>query len=182
MELFVAYNPTTKQVELLLDGDSPSVGFTDMGSFEHPDLVYPDSLVIYHGVRDLLYKRSAADPSEPAMYPDNICNMQEISILPVPIPAPVVPHFTVQPPASIDLSEATGFIYVNFEGFASDATLTVGVYDDADEFVGSTGASGASGQYAIPYLVIGEGTGFVVRVTDTTNDVDLDSTPFNIVA
>ena len=182
MLLTIGYKPSTKEVLPLENAEDLPGDFLEIGSFNHPDLVYPDSVVIYHGVRDLLYKRSAAVPSNFAMYPNNICNMQEITILPVQTAAVVVPHFTTQPPATIDLSEATGFIYVDFDGFASDATLIVGVYDSADEFVGSTSASGASGQYAIPYMVIGEGTGFVVRVTDTTNNVDLNSNPFDIVA
>lgn len=184
MELKVAYNGTTKTVSVLNTADDIPAGSVNIGTFNHPDLVYPDSVVIYHGVRDLLYKRSAEDPSQLAMYPYNICNMQEITILPLQEPEVivVVPHFTTQPPASIDQSETTGFVYVYFEGFAENANLVVAIFNSADEFVSSTSTSGNSGEYFIPYAAMVVGTGYVVRVTDVVNSVILDSTPFNIVA
>lgn len=55
-------------------------GFVAIGSFVHPDATYPDSYVIYHGVRDLLYKRKASDPSQVGFWPDNITDMQSITI------------------------------------------------------------------------------------------------------
>lgn len=78
--LKVVYNKTTKVARVLDSGSSTPSGFVDMGTFAHPDTSYPDSVEVYHGVRDLLYKRSAADPSAAAMFPNNICNMHEISI------------------------------------------------------------------------------------------------------
>lgn len=36
-------------------------GYVDAGSFDHPDPVYPGSVVLFHGVRDLLYKRAELD-------------------------------------------------------------------------------------------------------------------------
>lgn len=51
-----------------------------LGEFEHPDPVYPGSTVTYHAVRDLLYKRSAANPAQTAMFPDNITDMSKITI------------------------------------------------------------------------------------------------------
>lgn len=56
-------------------------GFVAIGSFVHPDATYPDSYVIYHGVRDLLYKRKASDPSQVGFWPDNITDMQSITII-----------------------------------------------------------------------------------------------------
>lgn len=78
--LKVAFNKTTNVATVLDASGSIPSGSTDVGQFDHPDLTYPDSLVIYHGVRDLLYKRSAADPSKSAMFPNNIVNMQAVSI------------------------------------------------------------------------------------------------------
>ena len=90
MERRAIYIPETKEV---IAADTAYVaieGEVDIGTFDHPDLTYPDSVVIYHAIRDLLYKRSAADPTQMAMYPNNICNMQEITILPVPTDGVVV--------------------------------------------------------------------------------------------
>ena len=78
--LKVVYKASTKEARVLDSGAATPGGFTAVGTFAHPDATYPDSVVIYHGVRDLLYKRSAANPANTAMFPDNITNMQEISI------------------------------------------------------------------------------------------------------
>ena len=78
--LKVVYKASTKEARVLDSGAATPSGFTAVGTFVHPDATYPDSVVIYHGVRDLLYKRSAANPANTAMFPDNITNMQEISI------------------------------------------------------------------------------------------------------
>ena len=57
----VAWNPTTKVVKVQKDGDAPGAGFTDIGSFDHvndlqDELGIDENHVIYHHVRDLLYK------------------------------------------------------------------------------------------------------------------------------
>lgn len=76
-----AYNPDSREVLIQEDDAAVPAGAVDIGSFEHPDSVYPDSRVIYHAVRDLLYKRSHADPAEPAMFPENITDMHNIRIM-----------------------------------------------------------------------------------------------------
>lgn len=78
--LKIAFNKTTNVATVLDSGGSVPGGSVEVGTFEHPDATYPDSLVIYHGVRDLLYKRSAKDPSEAGFWPNNIVDMQAISI------------------------------------------------------------------------------------------------------
>lgn len=78
--LKVVYRLSTKEAQVLDAATATPGGFVDVGTFVHPDATYPDSKVIYHGVRDLLYLRSAANPANPAMFPDNINNMQEIAI------------------------------------------------------------------------------------------------------
>ena len=78
--LKVVYKASTKEARVLDSGTATPSGFVAVGTFAHPDATYPDSVVIYHGVRDLLYKRSAANPANTAMFPNNITNMQEISI------------------------------------------------------------------------------------------------------
>lgn len=79
-KLIVAFNNTTRVATVLDEGTAVPGGSVNVGTFDHPDLTYPDSLVIYHGVRDLLYKRSAADPSKAAMFPNNIVDMQRVTI------------------------------------------------------------------------------------------------------
>lgn len=78
--LRVGYNPTTRVAEVASQGTAIPNGSVAVGTFEHPDPVYPDSVVIYHGVRDLLYRRSDADPSQTAMFPNNITDMARIQI------------------------------------------------------------------------------------------------------
>lgn len=78
--LQVSYNQTTRVALVQADAAAVPEGSVDVGSFDHPDEVYPDSVVIYHGVRDLLYKRSAADAAETAMFPENITDMQNVII------------------------------------------------------------------------------------------------------
>ena len=78
--LKVGFNKTTNVATVLDAGGSIPGGSVEVGTFVHPDATYPDSLVIFHGVRDLLYKRSAKDPSEEGFWPNNIVDMQSISI------------------------------------------------------------------------------------------------------
>lgn len=76
-----AYDPDSREVLIQEDDAGVPAGSVDIGSFHHPDVVYPDSVVIYHAVRDLLYKVSHANPSETAMFPDNITDMHNIDIV-----------------------------------------------------------------------------------------------------
>lgn len=76
----VAYNPTTKVALIQADAAAVPGGSVDVGSFEHPDPIYPGSEVVFHEVRDLLYKRSAANPANTAMFPENITDMANITI------------------------------------------------------------------------------------------------------
>lgn len=78
--LKVGFNKTTNVATVLDASGSIPGGSVEVGTFVHPDATYPDSLVIYHGVRDLLYKRSAKDPSKAGFWPNNIVDMQSISI------------------------------------------------------------------------------------------------------
>ena len=78
--LKIAFNKTTNVATVLDAGGSVPGGSVEVGTFEHPDATYPDSLVIFHGVRDLLYKRSAKNPAEEGFWPDNIVDMQSVTI------------------------------------------------------------------------------------------------------
>lgn len=78
--LKVGFNKTTNVATVLDASGSIPGGSVEVGTFVHPDATYPDSLVIFHGVRDLLYKRSAKNPAEAGFWPNNIVDMQSISI------------------------------------------------------------------------------------------------------
>lgn len=86
----VAFNNTTKTATVQPDNDALPVGSINIGTFDHVsddddqlggmDEV-PDNHVIYHHVRELLYKRSAANPAQLAMFPDNITDMAGTTIV-----------------------------------------------------------------------------------------------------
>lgn len=78
--LKVGFNKTTNVATVLDAGGSIPGSSVEVGTFVHPDATYPDSLVIYHGVRDLLYKRSAKDPTKAGFWPNNIVDMQSVTI------------------------------------------------------------------------------------------------------
>lgn len=77
----VVYNKTTKTARIQADGAAVPGGSVDVGSFTHPDPIAPGSTVAFHKVRDLLYKKKASDPSQVAMFPENITDMENISII-----------------------------------------------------------------------------------------------------
>lgn len=78
--LKVALNNTTLVATVLDSDGSVPGGSVEVGTFVHPDANYPDSYVIYQGVRNIMYKRSSADPAEEGFWPDNITDMQSITI------------------------------------------------------------------------------------------------------
>lgn len=77
--LQVSYDPSAKVVTVQQEGDSVPEGSTSIGNFEHPDPVYSGSVVIFHGVRDLLYKRKP--DGTPGFWPNNITDLQFIKIV-----------------------------------------------------------------------------------------------------
>lgn len=80
MLVSVGYGPEPKTVHTRTPGNDLPSGSINVGTFEHPNETYPDSYVIYHGVRDLLYKRSEANPANAAKFPKNITDMAAITI------------------------------------------------------------------------------------------------------
>ena len=77
--LQVSYDPSAKVVTVQQEGDTVPEGSTPIGTFEHPDPVYPGSVVIFHGIRDLLYKRKP--DGTPGFWPNNITDLQFIKIV-----------------------------------------------------------------------------------------------------
>lgn len=102
--LHVSFNPTTKVAHVDETTTVPS-GFTNIGTFEHPDATYPDSYVIFHGVRDLLYfVKPGAPVNLGGKFPDNITDMASITI--EYAGAPIVRSITATP-STLALSLAT---------------------------------------------------------------------------
>lgn len=79
-EMMAGYNPATRTVRVVPANVGVGGAFINIGTFQHPDPVYPGSTVTYHAVRDLLYKRKASNPAQTAMFPDNITDMDRIKI------------------------------------------------------------------------------------------------------
>lgn len=100
--LKVTFNKNTKVATVLDAGGNTPAGSVAVGTFVHPNATYPDSYVIYHGVQELLYKRSAADPSQEAMYPHNIINMQEITI---DFKGTPPMYFSINTPHTVNITE-----------------------------------------------------------------------------
>ena len=144
----VAYNPTTKVVKIQQDGDAPGSGFTDIGSFDHdfdPDdqLGYNENHVLYHHVRDLLYKRN---PS--------VQNMQEISIQVVKVTG-----ISSAPPTANLANGATQQITNTFTPV--DASNRGVTYTTSNAAIATVSASG---------LITAGATDGVATITVTTND------------
>lgn len=85
----VAFNNTTKTATIQPSNDALPVGSINIGEFDHvsdPDdqlgglAEVTDNHVFYHHVRELLYKRSAANPANLAAFPNNITDMANITI------------------------------------------------------------------------------------------------------
>lgn len=91
----IAFDNVTKVATVQGSGATLPVGSVNIGLFDHvsdPDdelggvADKDDNHVIYHHVQKALYARSAADPSQMAMFPDNITDMASITIV---LPEPV---------------------------------------------------------------------------------------------
>ncbi len=88
----IAYHKNTKKAVIQFNGDAlPAAeggqAYINIGTFVHADveaavndLEFDVNHVLFHHVRDALYKRSAANASNTAMFPDNITDMAGITI------------------------------------------------------------------------------------------------------
>ncbi|ALA45487.1 structural protein with Ig domain [Achromobacter phage phiAxp-3] len=94
----VSWNPDTRVAKVQLDGATPGAGFTRMGTFDHPDPIYPDSLVMYQGVQKVLYRTKNSKPPVLTFFPDGITDMQRVSIVldTAPVNVPVA-SITIAP-------------------------------------------------------------------------------------
>ena len=121
----IAYNATIKTATVQPLNDALPASSVNVGAFEHAE--ENDSLgtdlnhVLFHHVRDALYKRSIANPANSGFWPNNITDMSQIVIVNDTIANPV-PVNTVAP-------AITGDIYVD-----SILTTTNGTWANSPTF------------------------------------------------
>ncbi|MFV0357794.1 MAG: Ig-like domain-containing protein [Bacteroides thetaiotaomicron] len=151
--LKVAYHATNKEAHVLAQAASLPGGTVNVGTFSHPDAVYPDSVTIFHGVRDLLYKRSAANPANTAMFPENITDMHNVTIH-----VTRVEGLSVAPATASIAVAGTQQLTPTLDPV--DATIVEVMYSSSDEAIATVDATG---------LVTGVSAG-VATITAVTAD------------
>lgn len=160
---------TSKEVQVLDDGTATPGGFTHIGNFAHPDETYPDSTVIYHGVRDLLYKRSAANPANPGVWPNNIVDMQNVAIDNQAAPRLVIHR---QPPKFLQVI-AGNDIVISVESLGGVAPVSYVWYVDGVEVDNFAYPTSDTNQLTIPNAVSANEGVYTCVVTD---DADTEVT------
>ncbi|UCR75541.1 Ig domain containing protein [Alcaligenes phage vB_Af_QDWS595] len=133
-----SYDPTTRTVAVQETGQATPSGYKDIGTFHHPDENYPDSYVIFHGVRDLLYLTKTDGTA--GFFPDNITDMQSIIIdskLPPVIPLTGIVLKKPDSPIEVELTHQLVIEYV--PGTATDKST---VYTSDNEEVATVSQTG----------------------------------------
>lgn len=168
----VLYNKTESKA-LVTIKSSAVQDYVSIGSFNHPDendnLQYSGNHVIFHHVRDLLYKRSAVDPTEPAKFPNNITDMSSIVI---EIEGVILVTNLSITPSTIEIAEsATEQLTVT--PYPSDATDPTVEYESEDEAIATVSESGlVEGVLAgtTNIIVTATGSGFSKKVPVTVTE------------
>lgn len=121
----VAYNAATRVATIQPENDALPEDSILVGTFDHDEetdqLDSKVNHVMFHHVRDIFYKRSAANPAEEAMFPNNITDMHNITISWDAVANPL-PINTVAP--AISGTEAVG----------EDLTVTDGTWTNASTY------------------------------------------------
>lgn len=120
-KVYVKAEQATKRI-LFSSTDTATAGYTKIGSFDHPDATYPDSYVIFHGIRGLMYFRDGADITKTAFFPKSLTNFNEWKI--INADPSVVPVVTL----SFDVHE-----------YAADTETTGAALELGDELATYTG-------------------------------------------
>jgi hypothetical protein len=132
----LGYTAATKTAYVTKSPDALPGGTTDLGTFDHVDA---DFDTLFHHVRDILNKRSAANPAVAALAPFNIQNMQEIKIV------KHGPGFTTEylTAAAINVADgATANIVIKYQPANVNATATDFTYVSADATKATVSAAG----------------------------------------
>lgn len=168
--LQVSYNPTTRVALVQADNAAVPGGSTDIGSFNHPDPVYPDSLVLFHGVRDLLYKRKP--DGTPGFWPENITDLNNVTI-------DLAEGLVIDPVAVTGVTLTPATVEVE-EGDTTQLTATVAPANATNKAV--TYASSATGTATVNSsgLVTGVAAGTATITVTTTDGAFTDTTEVTV--
>lgn len=167
MALFnLGYNGTTRVAPITLAPDALPGGAVSLGQFEYAD---GDIDTMYHHVRDALYGRSAADPSQTAGHPFNIIDMQGVSI---ERHGPGILAEYITAPAVTVAPLATQAIVLTYQPMATVATNAHFTFVSANPAVATVNASGvvtgvAAGSTTVTATRTNGGMSVVIPVTVT---------------
>ena len=141
----VAYDRVSRVALIQADNAAVPAGSVDVGSFEHPEPITAGSKVVFHNVRDLLYKRSAADPANMAMFPENITDMDNVAIqLDDGLTSDdlvVITHLAFQQKQRTIEKGQKGYLNLDYRPTNVDITDRV-TYTSSDETVGTVNKDG----------------------------------------
>ena len=162
----VVYNNTTKVARVQANGAAVPGGSTNIGTFVHPDPIYPESTVVYHAVRDLLYKRKDSNPAQTAMFPNNITDMAKVKIVMAEVTGVTLtpPTVSVEEGATTQLTATVA---------PADAVIPGVTYESSDEAIATVNASG---------LVTGVAEGEATITVKTNDGLYVDTTVVTVTA
>ena len=139
----VAYHPTTRVATVQAKGDALQAGAVKIGEFEHTeenDPLGPDvNHVYFHHVRDLLYKRKHANPAQTAMFPENITDMDRVTIA-VDVAYVALASISIGADAGVTVAAPTHQIVVT--PTPANASNTAVTYVSSNPAVATVDASG----------------------------------------
>lgn len=148
----VAYNATTRVATVQPYSDVVTAGSVNIGNFYHDDALDPEgnlsgsgvadeSHVIYHHVREILYKTKATRPAETGgSWPNNVTDMDKVTIV-IDASMDVVSISTLPATVTLDLSaEETSQLVNTFTPTA--ATNQEVTYTTSDATKATVSASG----------------------------------------
>ncbi len=159
ISLNLADSPKRK-VRIDPDGTALGSGYTKIGTFDHPDaetdkLGYAGSHVLYHHVQDALYFVKAGSVPEVGFWPENITDMQSVSIEYAPVAV-----------TGVTLAPATASVVV---GATTQLTPTVAPAGAWDKSVTYTTSDATKATVSATGLVTGVAAG-TATITATTKD------------
>jgi len=177
----IAYHKNTKKAVIQLSGDQlPATeggqAYINIGTFVHADteaavadLEHDVNHVFYQHVRDALYKRSAANASNTAMFPNNITDMASITILMDSIKNNVSISTT---PATATLTVAAPTVQLVTAFTPTDSTNQALTYVSSDPTKATVNATGlvtrvANGTTTITVTTVEGGKTDTVAITTT---------------
>lgn len=174
----IAYNATTRTATVQALNDALPVGSVNVDTFKHAEENDPlDSdlnHVLFHHVRDALYKRSRANPANAGFWPNNITDMDRVVIVNDTTANPI-PVNTVAPAITGDLNVDSILTTTNGT-WSNSPTFTRQWKWSADNDGPWTNIGGATNTTYT--LLVGDNTRFLkctITATNANGVVTLDS-------